>query len=234
MSIIKTEAFVLKSFRFGESSKIVTLFTKDFGKINAIVKGARNYKSKLCGTLETMNYINVVAYIKVNRDLHLISNAEYKNSFTNIINNFDKLQAAYRIIELLNKSLTVNDVNEKIFKLLIDTYSNLNNSTKNYFLYVLYFQIELTKILGLSPDFPEIIEDNETFFENNEFYLSKSLFNTFLEILKINIEEIEFTAIEEEVTNKLIQSYDIYLSKHTHGYKFYNSTRVFSQIKKYK
>ncbi len=53
MSIVKTEAFVLRSFRYGETSKIVTLFTRDFGKMNAIVKGARNYKSKICGTLES-------------------------------------------------------------------------------------------------------------------------------------------------------------------------------------
>ncbi len=39
MSIIKTEAFVLKSLKYGETSKIVTLFTKDFGKMNVVVDG---------------------------------------------------------------------------------------------------------------------------------------------------------------------------------------------------
>ena len=50
MPIVKSEAFVLKSFRYGETSKIVILFTKNFGKINAIVKGARNFRSRVCGT----------------------------------------------------------------------------------------------------------------------------------------------------------------------------------------
>ncbi len=91
MPIVKSEAFVLKNFRYSETSKIVILFTKNFGKINAIVKGARNFKSRLCGTLETMNYIEAVIYFKENRDLQIISAAEYKKSFPNILGNIDKL-----------------------------------------------------------------------------------------------------------------------------------------------
>ncbi|MBK8550925.1 MAG: DNA repair protein RecO [Ignavibacteria bacterium] len=115
MSIVKTEAFVLKSFRYGETSKIVTLFTKDFGKMNAIVKGARNFKSKLCGTLESMNHINAVIYLKDNRDLQLISSAEYKKSYSNIIADFDKLEVAYQIIEIMNKSLIEHYSNKLLF-----------------------------------------------------------------------------------------------------------------------
>ncbi|MEO6696024.1 MAG: DNA repair protein RecO, partial [Ignavibacteria bacterium] len=73
MPIVKTDAFVLKSFRYGDTSKIVTLFTEDFGKISAIVKGARNFKSKLCGVLESMNYINAIIYLKSSRELQLVT-----------------------------------------------------------------------------------------------------------------------------------------------------------------
>jgi len=126
MPIVKTEAFILKSFRYGDTSKIVTLFTKDFGKINTIVKGVRNYKSRLCGVLESMNYINTIIYLKENRDLHLLTNAEYKKSFSNILNDFDKLQASFRIIEMLNKSVVENEINTSIFDLLIRTFEKLN------------------------------------------------------------------------------------------------------------
>ncbi len=108
MQIIKTDAFVLKSFKYGETSKIVTLFTKDHGKLNAIVKGVRNYKSRICGTMESMNYISAVIYLKESRDLQLVSNAEYKRSFKGIVNNIDKIEIAYNIIELLNKSVVEN------------------------------------------------------------------------------------------------------------------------------
>lgn len=230
MSILKTEAFVLKSFKYKETSKIVTLFTKDFGKLNAIVKGARNFKSKLCGTLETMNHISAVLYIKDNRELQFLSGAEYKNSYRNILNDFDKLQAAFRIIELINKSVIDNSVNHQIFDLLVNTYSILNHSAKNYFCYVLYFQIEMTNILGISPDFLKISSKKETFFDDNEFYISKSLLISLNLFRNNSLQDIESLEIEKNILEQLIQSYDKYLSSHLHEYKYYNTTKVFAQL----
>ena len=122
MPIVKSEAFVLKNFRYSETSKIVILFTKNFGKINAIVKGARNFKSRLCGTLETMNYIEAVIYFKENRDLQIISAAEYKKSFPNILGNIDKLELSFRIIEMINKSFIQNEISIPVFELIKTTF----------------------------------------------------------------------------------------------------------------
>ncbi|MEO8666398.1 MAG: DNA repair protein RecO [Ignavibacteria bacterium] len=233
MSITKTEAFVLKSIRYGETSKIVTLFTKDFGKISAIVKGARNNKSRLCGTMETMNYINVILYYKQNRELQLISNAEYNNSFKNILTDFDRLQSGYKIIEVINKSTIQNESNELIFDLLINIYSALNNATGNFLYFVLYFQIELVKILGLSPDFSELIDAKETFYDNNEFYLNESSLRNLKQISDNGIKDLECLEIKKDSLERLINSYEKYISLHTHGYRFYNSTKVFQELNQF-
>ena len=233
MAIAKTEAFVLKTLKYGETSKIVTLFTKDFGKLNAIVKGARNFKSKLCGTLESMNYISVVIYIKDNRELQLVSKAEYIKSFGNILNNFKKLEAAYRIIEILNRSVVNNDVNRILFDLLLKTFSVLNFAENNFAIFVLNFQIELVKIMGISPDFTELNSNNETFFINNEFYVNKSLISSLLLIESSNIDKLEVMLIDQEIINNLINTYERFLTKHTLGTKFYKSTKVFHELSYY-
>lgn len=227
MSVIKTEAFVLKSFRYGETSKIVTLFTKDFGKMNAIVKGARNYKSKMSGIFETMNYINSVIYIKENRELQLISNAEYKKSFGNILLDINKLQSAYKIIEILNKSVIEREVNKSIFALLLNVYEMLNQLTENPLLYVLFFQMNLVKILGLNPEFQDSFSNKETFFENNEFSVNKYQYD----ILKLINENIlgKFE-IEESVLKNLNNCYEKYILYHTTGHNYYNSSKVFREL----
>lgn len=230
MSIVKTEAFVLKSFRYGETSKIVTLFTKDFGKLNAVVKGARTYKSKICGVLESMNYINTVIYLKENRDLQLLTNAEYKKSFGNILIDFERLQASFRIIEMLNKSVIENDINRNIFELLINTYEMLNDAESNVYRCILHFQIQLVNVLGLSPDFSDPDHDFETFFENNEFYLSKSQLEEF-KIYKNNSFSLIDTPIENNMLIHLIEGYERYLLLHTQGYKFYRSKKIFLELK---
>lgn len=229
MAIVKTEAFVLKSIRYGETSKIVTLFTKDFGKISAIVKGVRNNKSKLCGTMETMNYINIIFY-KNNRELQLISDAEYKSSFKNIFSDFEKLQCGYKIIDVINRSVVQNESNEPIFELLIKIYSGLNNSTRNYLYFVLYFQIELVKILGLSPDFSELLKARETFYDDNEFYLNESSLKNLKMISENEIHNLIYLNIQKDSLEKLINSYEKYISSHTHGFRYNNSTKVFQEI----
>ncbi len=233
MPIAKTEAFVLKTIKYGETSKIVTLFTKDFGKLNAIVKGARNYKSKLCGTLESMNYIRAVIYLKESRELQLISNAEYIKSFTNIQSDIDKLQASFKIIEILNRSVVNNDVNRDLFDILLSSISMLNNSVANFEIYILNFQIELSKILGISPVFTDSKSNNETFFTNNEFYVSNSLISSLLKVEKCAIEELEKLEINNIITGNLINSYERFLMKHTSGANYYKSTKVFQELNYY-
>lgn len=230
MPIAKTDAFVLKTIKYGETSKIVTLFTKDFGKLNAIVKGARNYKSKYCGTLESMNYISAVMYIKENRELQFISNAEYKKSFSNILSDFEKLKSAFKIIEILNRSVLNNDVNKTLFDVLLNTISNLNYSEKNTDLFVLNFQIELAKILGISPVITDSDSNNETFFCNNEFYVEKSYIGSLLKVEKCSIEGLDALDIDNSVTHKLINIYEKFLTKHTLGVKYYKTSKVFLEL----
>ena len=211
MQIIKTDAFVLKSFKYGETSKIVTLFTKDHGKLNAIVKGVRNYKSRICGTMESMNYISAVIYLKESRDLQLVSNAEYKRSFKGIVNNIDKIEIAYNIIELLNKSVVENYVN-------------------NYSNYTLYFLIKLSNILGLSPEFTKVYKEHETFFTLNEFYMNDDIYNEFYVFTQGSLENLEFVVSDHSLISKFIFNYERFVSNHTQGLTKYKSSKVFKQL----
>ena len=52
LGLIKTSGIVTKTTKYGDSSLIVTLLTKDFGKISAIANGARTKKSQLIGGLQ--------------------------------------------------------------------------------------------------------------------------------------------------------------------------------------
>lgn len=230
MQIIKTDAFVLKSFKYGETSKIVTLFTKDHGKLNAVVKGVRNYKSRICGTMESMNYISAVIYLKDNRDLQLVTNAEYKKSYPGILNNFDKIEIAFKIIELLNKSLTENYINSRLFELLIQIFSGLEKTNTNYTNFTLYFLIQLSKILGFSPAFTDDYKEHETFFSLNEFYMNRNNFETLYLFYNSNMEDVELIKSEHAILSKLIINYERFISTHTQGFSNFKTNKVFKQL----
>jgi DNA repair protein RecO (recombination protein O) len=115
MSLIRTEGIILKTFKYSDSSKIVTIFSKNTGKFNALVKGTRNFKSKTTGIYDLINKIDVHFNKKETRDLQVISKAEILDSYGVLKSDFDCLGIAYRIIEIINLSLFRKDV-FKLFK----------------------------------------------------------------------------------------------------------------------
>ena len=65
--IIKTEAIVLNKINYGDTSMIASLYTKDHGKISAILKGGRSSKSKIGAVVNPANYLEIVIYKKDTR-----------------------------------------------------------------------------------------------------------------------------------------------------------------------
>ena len=76
MAIEKTEALVLRAIKFGETSKILTLLTRDFGIVKAIAKGVRGARPKFGSALEIFARSEIVLYRRRDRDLQLIGSAD--------------------------------------------------------------------------------------------------------------------------------------------------------------
>ena len=126
--IVKTEAVVLHKIKYGDTSIIVTLFTKDYGKLTAIVKGGRNPKSKLGLIVDTFNHLQIVFYKKDSREIQLISSADIISHFPKLKSDFDSLRYAQAVLELV-KNLTVeHEVNLKLFNGIVRIFSIMDES----------------------------------------------------------------------------------------------------------
>lgn len=152
MSLIKTEAIVLKSANYRDKSKIVTLYTKSHGKLKAIAKGVRDSKTRWGGVLQSMGYLNILLYFKENRTLHLLSSAEYINTHSGIYENIDKMNVGFRIIELVNKTTADGHEIRGVFELLSQSLNMLNDATKNFVNVLFNFEFRLAKMLGFAID----------------------------------------------------------------------------------
>ncbi|HVO73774.1 MAG TPA: DNA repair protein RecO [Ignavibacteriaceae bacterium] len=117
--IVKTEAVVLNKIDFGDTSNIASFFTKEFGRISAIVKGGRNPKSKISLIVDPLNHLELVLYKKDSRDLQLISNASLIAHFGRIKEDFEKLKYSLAITELVKKLTAENEAHPKLFKGII-------------------------------------------------------------------------------------------------------------------
>lgn len=230
MPIIKTEAFVIKSFRYGDTSRIVTLFTREKGKLSAIAKGIRNHKSNLSGTIGTMNHISVILYYKDNRELQLVSKAEFVNSYPEIFKSMEKLSSAYRIIEFLNKYVTEHYSDSPIFDLLVNIYSGLNKSATNFELFTLRFLIEMSALLGLFPILNDSYEQKETLIGKNEFGLNETLLNELYNISRLDLNDLESLDLETENVVKLMKMFEQYMATNLQVHRYSRAEKVFGEL----
>jgi len=71
--IVTTSCLVLQTYRFGDTSKILRLLTREHGPVSALARGALRPKSRMSGVLEPFVEGVVTLYLKPNRDLHTLS-----------------------------------------------------------------------------------------------------------------------------------------------------------------
>lgn len=107
MSLEKTDAIVLKTVEWSETSLIVTLFTKDFGKVSAIAKGARRLKSPFESALDLLSLSSVVFLKKSGESLDLLTEAKLVRRFRSAQVGLLPLYCGYYAGELIN-ALTEN------------------------------------------------------------------------------------------------------------------------------
>lgn len=111
-----------------ESSKIVTCFTPDQGKISLIAKGARRSKSRIGGSLDLLQHISIVYYHKETREIQTLSQVETIRSFFLMQKNLKKLWYGMAVIELINKLEIAKEPNQWLFRQTLDTLSGLEKS----------------------------------------------------------------------------------------------------------
>lgn len=119
--LVATDAIVLRSRKQGDTSKIVTLYSKEFGLVDVIAKGARQQKSKFGSALEPFTNSKIVFYKKEQSELYLLSAAEVNVANRKLSNDLDHIESATRIAELLIKSQHHEEGHAEIFDLVCQT-----------------------------------------------------------------------------------------------------------------
>lgn len=170
MPILKTEALVLKTWRFGETSKILSLFTKDYGKIKAIAKGAMDPKSKFKGALETLSHIRIVFYEKKTRDLQLLSEADLLDGHIHLLGNFARTTLALSGAELVDKAVLQGEPMPLVFALLVEFLHAMDTGRGFLEAYFWFFESRFIEIMGYKPTWERCLACGNTFGNAGGFF----------------------------------------------------------------
>ena len=154
MSSIKSSAIVLKSIKWRDTSKIITLFTREAGKISVIAKGARQLKSRYQGVMESINLLEVVIYMSSTRQLQILGQATLENSYKNIRADYEKTGYVFALLELTDIFFKEGSVDTVFFDFLTTLMSEIG-TVSNPKVVFWYFLLKLSSYLGFRPVFNE-------------------------------------------------------------------------------
>jgi DNA repair protein RecO (recombination protein O) len=156
MAIHKTEALVIKTFDFRETSLVAHFYTKDFGKINGLLKGIRGEPEKFASTLEPFSHNEIIFYKKRNTSLHLVTQCDLRDNFTSLRGYLEKIALASLMMELVDAVMPVEDPNEDIFNLTLESLKGMVSYPYADKIATI-FKIKLLGLSGFKPHFDSCI-----------------------------------------------------------------------------
>lgn len=146
----KTEAIVLNFFDYAESDLIVCFYTREYGKIRGIAKGARRSRKRFANALELFNLSEIVFSRKGHNGLALIEESAVRSHFENIRQDLEKMLMASHFIELTDQFTPEEKRGEALFILLHDFLHYLDGSDAAEAL-VRFFELRLLVCVGYQP-----------------------------------------------------------------------------------
>jgi DNA repair protein RecO (recombination protein O) len=146
--ITRCEAIVLQTRPFRESSRIVTLFTREQGKLGVVARGVTRAKSPLGAVLQPMNHLTATVYVKEGRDLQNLSGAESLQRCFGITDSLERITTGLSIVELVNAVVPDGDRNDHLFTVLLGALRELNDPSSRERHVHLWFIVQLADALG--------------------------------------------------------------------------------------
>lgn len=142
---LKSEGIVLSRKSFQDADRLVTFYTRDFGKITVIAKGVKKPASRKAGHLELATYCTF--YIAKGKNLDILTEVETKEAFGLENLSSRSTNEVYHLLELTNHLTVPNQKNKEVFDLLVD-FLKVIGDEKNKNLTLVAFKIKLLSILG--------------------------------------------------------------------------------------
>jgi DNA repair protein RecO (recombination protein O) len=146
--IYKTEAIVLRQRKLGEAGKIVTLYTPNYGKLDAVAKGVRRPKSRLGGHLEVLTHTAVM--LAQGRNLDIVTQAQAMESFAPLRSDLHRLSRALYAAELVDRFSPEGAESYHVFQLLLTTLRRLATA-RNVDTVLRHLEMQLLTLSGFQP-----------------------------------------------------------------------------------
>ncbi|TFH37663.1 MAG: DNA repair protein RecO [Anaerolineales bacterium] len=143
------EAVILRRRDLGEADRLLTVFTREFGKLRQIAKGVRRPRSRKAGHLELFNRVRLL--VARGRELDIITQAEAIESYPNLHTDLLLVGYAGYAIELLDHFTVDAEQNAKLYQLISETLERLDQGEEPNGV-VRHYEVRLLDEVGFRPE----------------------------------------------------------------------------------
>ncbi len=164
--LVETQAIVLRTQRFGDTSIVATLYTQQFGKCAVLAKGARTPGSAQGVALEVPNHIRVAFYRKPRREVFLVRFAETVERFHQIRTSMERMATALFVVESILLTQELEEPNPVLYALLLQALRGTEQSSSFSVSIAIAFLLRLARLLGFA-----IPIDRDTAWNSQQTYV---------------------------------------------------------------
>lgn len=129
MPTYKTEGIIIKRTNFGEADKILTVLTRNRGKLKVLAKGIRRINSRRAGNVELFN--QAVIFLAEGRTFKILTEARTVRSFPQLRTELTMSAAAFYLAELVDRLIPEEQDHPAVFELLSKALGRLNGEKYN-------------------------------------------------------------------------------------------------------
>lgn len=148
MPYYKTIGIVLRRMNLGEADRIVTVFTRDHGKVRAVAKGVRRIKSRMAGHLEPFGAVELM--FATGRNLDVITSARLVRSGEAIAETPSSLGYGFLLTEMLDRLVDEQFEQTQLYEVVEECFGDLI-ATGGDVVLELFFKLRLLDALGYHP-----------------------------------------------------------------------------------
>ncbi|MCP4423330.1 MAG: DNA repair protein RecO [Chloroflexi bacterium] len=163
----RSEAIVLKRIDFGEADRLLTLYSREKGKIKAVAKGARKPQSRKTGHVEL--FMRSDMFFAQGRDLAIITQAEMVDGYAALRGDLVRTTYAAYAAELLDRFTVEDDRHVGIYNLLADALSWVATAD-DLMLAARYYELRLLSQTGFQPQLFKCVACGEPIQEQDQFF----------------------------------------------------------------
>jgi len=148
--LYKADAIILSRIQYGETDRIVTVFTREHGKLRLMAKGVRRVTSRRSPHLEIFTHCSLV--IRKGRGMDSVSDVSPVDVWERLRNDLDRVSVAYLYCELVAALVADRQEQPDVYDLLLAALNELDSGDKqSRFAASRAFTLELLWTLGFLP-----------------------------------------------------------------------------------